>query len=367
MNILLLTPVVDATHPALGFATRWIAAIARHAERVHVVAMQVGALQAPGNVEVYSLGKEKGHGKPRRAAEFYRHLASILLRREIDVCFSHMVPLFTVMAAPVLKARDIPIVMWYAHRRVSPLLKIAHRLSTRVVTSADTSYNYRGDKLVVLGQGIETGLYSPGDAAGVEGADDTPLLVSVGRISPIKDLLTLVRAVKVLERRGRNVRCAIVGGPTERDPRHAEEIGAEIDALGLAGKVRMAGPARRDEVVEWHRRCFAHVNLCPDGALDKAALEAMACGKPSIVANRGFMDVLGKWKDLLLFRHGDPRDLASAVERLLETAAADREAMGMDLRRKVVEDHDLDRLAERLMCVFREVSAPPRRLATGRC
>lgn len=351
MRILLFNLATDVDDPILGFATRWIWALAKQVEFIRVITMRAGRVEVPDNVQVYSVGKEKGYSEPRRALEFYRHLSRVLREDRIDVCFSHMMPIFTVLAGPRLKAKGVPVVTWYAHRQVTTVLKLAHHLSDRIVTSAETAYHYKHDKLVVVGQGIDTTIFSPD---GTE-PENPPLLLSVGRLSPIKDLMTLIEAVHLLRQRGYSLRCALVGAAPQRDHPYAEAVRQKVQALGLQDTVQFVGAVPTEQVVHCYQRCFAHVNLCPTGALDKAALEAMACGKPSLVANEGFRETLGPWAGWLLFRHGDPEDLSRKVEWLLQWSDAERQTIGADLRQSVVAQHGLERLAECLVDLFAKV------------
>ena len=161
MRLLLFNLATDADDPILGFATRWIGALAKRVEFIHVITMRSGRLDVPGNVRVYSVGKEKGYSEPRRAIEFYRLLFRILQEDHIDACFSHMIPIFTVLAAPVLRPKGIPVVTWYAHRQVTPTLKLAHHFSDKMVSINDSSYPWLTTSLHHLGHGIDTNLFSP--------------------------------------------------------------------------------------------------------------------------------------------------------------------------------------------------------------
>ncbi len=332
----------------LAFAARWVAGLAERAETVRVITMRRGRVDLPANVRVWSVGKELGFSEPRRAWRFYRYLWRAVREGGVDACFSHMIPEFTVLAAPLLRPRRIPLVTWYAHRQLTPTLKAAHHLSDRVVSAGATSYPYRHDKAVLLGHGIDTRLFSPGRPAD----RDPGLVVSVGRVSPIKDLLTLVDAVEILTKRGREAQCAIVGDAPDRDVPYREEVRDRIASRGLEDRVRLVGRASSELVPGWMRRGAVHVNLCPTGALDKAVLEAMACATPSVAANEGFAETFGDWADRLLFRHGDAADLADRLDPLLTLGQADREAMGEALRRRVVEHHSLDRLLDRLVALL---------------
>ncbi|CEP68823.1 Glycosyl transferase, family 1 [Moorella glycerini] len=354
MHLLLFNLATDLDDPILGFTTAWITALARRMEFIHVITMRAGRVEVPDNVRVYSVGKEKGYSEARRLLEFYRYLFRILRVDCIDVCFSHMIPTFTVLAAPILKARHIPIVTWYAHRHVSAMLKVAHHLSDQIVSSADSAYHYKRDKLEVIGQGIDTDLFSPD---GTE-PEDPPLLLCVGRLSPIKDQMTLIEAVHILRQRGYPVSCALVGDAPQAHHSYVEELRRRVEDLKLAGVVQFVGSVPNHEVVSWYRRCFAHVNCSPaDHSLDKAVLEAMACGKPSFTSTLGFQNTVGQWEDMLLFHQGNPEDLAARLERLLCLGNRQRQAMAIELRQSVMRLHSLENLVDKMIMVFQKVQS----------
>src|SRR5579884_1731816 len=146
---------------------------------------------------------------------------------------------FPLAIAPYALLTQTPIVMWYAHRHVSMAVRIAHRLATRVATSAPGSYRYRHDEKVrFLGQAIDTQLFAP---PGRRGASE-PTVLSVGRIAPIKDPLTLVDATRRLRDAGTEVETVIVGGATAADQPYVEQVRRRIGELGLGGTVRLVGP-----------------------------------------------------------------------------------------------------------------------------
>ena len=105
----------DVDDPVLGFTSRWIQAVATKVKRIHVITMRAGRIELPENVRCDSVGKEAGYSRPRRIVEFYRILLEVLRNEPVDACFSHMFPLFTVLAAPLLRPKGVPIVTWYAH------------------------------------------------------------------------------------------------------------------------------------------------------------------------------------------------------------------------------------------------------------
>ncbi|PIE32006.1 hypothetical protein CSA56_16765, partial [candidate division KSB3 bacterium] len=140
MRLLLFNLLTDADDPILGFTSSWIRELARQVDAIDVLTMQTGNVVVPGNVRVYSVGKEKNYSEPRRALEFYRRLWKLLCSHKYEACFAHMMPLFAAMGAPLLRIKRIPIVLWYAHKSVTPTLRLATFLVDRVVSASVESF-----------------------------------------------------------------------------------------------------------------------------------------------------------------------------------------------------------------------------------
>lgn len=340
-DLLVFNLVTDADHPILGFTTAWIRELAQHVACVHVVTMQAGRLDLPPNVRVWSVGKERGYSEARRLREFYRILRDIL-RRPIRGCFSHMMLHFSALGGPLLRAKGIPLVTWYAHPDLHWWVKLADVWSNRMVTSLPNAYPWRKRKLTVIGQGIDVDLFAP---AGACAEDD--LVLCAGRLSVLKDHETLVRAAARLSHKARIV---IIGHTASAaDEQNVARLRRLSDALGLGDRLVFEPSVPQQRLPAWYRRCAVHVNLTPAGFGDKVALEAMACGRPCLVANQDFGETLGRYQDELLFRPSDPTDLAIKLDRILEKHPRGRDEMGLYLRSRVEQLHGLPRLAERIL------------------
>jgi len=356
MRILWLNLATDCDDPTLGFATRWIDEVAKRAQFIHVVTMRRGRTLPRENVHIHSVGKEKGYGEVRRAIEFYAALVRIRRAGPIDVCFSHMIPVFAAMAAPVLKPQRVPIVLWYTHPTVTWLLKLAHHTVDRVVTSLPGSYPYRTDKAQVIGHGIDTDTFSPDPGAVL---DDPPVILSVGRVSPYKDFRTLLEAAALLRTRTRSrFRIVIVGSPAvATDQAYAESLRSEVERLGLSRTVAFIPAMPSPELAGWYRKATACVNLTRSGSGDKVVFEAMSCGRICLVANAGFRDVLGRDTGDLTFPYQDSRALADRLEWALSLGEDERSAIGRRLGERVRAKHSVGHVAERLDGVFRAAIA----------
>ena len=356
MRLLLFNLATDEDDPILGFTTRWIRALAARVDFIHVITMRMGKLDLPDNVRVYSVGKERGYSEPRRVLEFYKILGRILREDSIDVCFSHMIPIFTVLAAPVLKIKGIPIVTWYAHAEVTRTLKVAHRLSDRMVSSLSTSYPYKNDKLIQVGQGIDTSLFFP-DAAIIR--EDRPVILCVGRLSPVKDHPTLISAAGLLRKVGAEpFRVVILGSAaTARDDEYVRSLHQQVRDLDLDGVVSFEPAVTLKELPARYRRASVYVNMTPTGSGDKVVWEAMGCGVLCIVANEGFKDTLGIYADRCVYDYGNAGQLTERLRWALSLPQSERSSMGAYLGKHMEALHGLDRLAQILVTIFQAATS----------
>lgn len=358
MRLLLFNLATDATDPVLGFGCVWIRELAGHCESIDVITMYRGAADLPGNVRVFSAGREHGWSKARRLTAFYRHLTRLLSARRYDVCFAHMMPLFAALAGPLLKARGLPLVLWYAHRQPTRQLRLGAAMSWRAVTSVATSFPIPTDKLRVVGQGIDTDFFSPAQApsphrGGRAGDGGRPLILQVARLAAIKHQATTIRAAV-----GNGARLVFVGGV---QPGYPDDYPRALQALcaELGGDCRFTGDLATREVRSWNRRATIAVNTSPVGLFDKSALESMACALPTVVCNPAFEPVLGEQRDLLMI--AGPEDVTGLRERLAHLLALpteERERIGRSLRAGVMREHSLKTLIGRLLSVFESGELP---------
>lgn len=351
-RVLLFNLATDADHPILAFTTSWISTLAARVEAMDVVTMRAGTFHPPPNVRVFSVGKEEGFSEARRAVNFYRILIQLLLQHRYSFAFAHMMPLFAVMAAPLLKMRRTPIILWYAHGATPRLLRIAEKVVDRVVTASPHSFRVPTKKLVVTGHGIDTGLFCP-----VPNLDVAvpPTIVTVGRLSPIKRLEVLVEATKLLVDAGRSDLRLLIAGP-RYDQAYAARVEEQVRREKLDTVVTFVGQQPREQVVELLRRAAVMVNVSDTDSTDKAVLEAMSCSVPVVTTNAAFRELFYQLGVSTFHVPKDsPGTLAQAIATVLDLDPEERRTIGSRLRDYVVEEHDLDRLVGALLSEARRL------------
>ncbi len=351
LRLLLFNLCTDTDDPVLGFTTAWINALAAHCDFIDVVTMRAGRLALADNVRVFSVGKEHGYSEARRALNFYRIVIGLLLSRRYDACFAHMITLFAVMAGPLLWLWRIPMTLWYAHGAVTSKLKAAVFFSRRVVTSSQQGFRIDSPKTRVVGQGIDTNLFHPPP---IPKAGNSFVIITAGRVSPVKNLEVLIDAANGLygELGWGELQVVIVGAVAEEDSAYGEKLRGLVEALSLGKIIDFAGPVNHERVVREYQEADVMVNTSKTGSIDKAVLEAMACGLPVITSNEAFREMLSPWADWLFIPPDSPGKLITSLVRLRAMGMDERQNLGSELRALVAREHSLEQLTQRLVNVL---------------
>lgn len=179
-------------------------------------------------------------------------------------------------------------------------------------------------------------------------APDALLVGMVGRLVPIKDAPTFLRAAALVARTRPAARFALVGDGDERPA--LERLTAD---LGLGDTVRFFG-WRRD-LAPVYGDLDVVVNSSRNEGTPVALIEALAAARP-VVATRvgGTPDLLGEEERGRLVPPAEPAALARAIVETLDQAeAARRRALAG--REYVLAHHSVQRLLRDMDALYREL------------
>ena len=323
---------------AVGGAETVVASLARHQKtighRVVVHALQGAGplgtrLQAAGiPVFLNSLGSP--------LARFFR-LLSLFRRHKPDVVHAHNIGA-ALLAAPAASLAGVPciVVTRHGHARYPPGVErkfwTAARFCHRVVAVSRAAAHAlaltawaQPWKMTVVLNGADPAPVSDSFAPQSRPQDAFTLL-SVGRLDPLKDFPTLLRAAALALPALPNLRVRILGEGPER--RRLESLIAE---LGLHGLVELLGEqlAVGDELAKADLFVLASLSE----GLPVALLEAFASGVPAVVTHTGGMpEVVQCCGAGVVVPPSQPESLARAIielahspERLHSLAARARD------------------------------------------
>src|SRR4051794_28481681 len=131
-RLVFLTQQLDPDHPALGATVPKLRALAERLDEVAVICDRFVPQAVPPGVRVSTFG---AGARAARGARFAAALARELHREPRPVAvLAHMVPLYAILAAPLVRARRVPLALWFTHWRDTRRLRLAERLADVVFT-----------------------------------------------------------------------------------------------------------------------------------------------------------------------------------------------------------------------------------------
>jgi glycosyltransferase involved in cell wall biosynthesis len=214
------------------------------------------------------------------------------------------------------------------------------------------------DKCRVVPFGIETERFEPtpvtlARAGELRAAHSRPIVLFVGRLIYYKGADVLVRAMRDVD-----ADLVMIGrGPLEG------ELRALASSLGIEGRVTFVPPVDDAELAAWYRA--AHVFCLPSVARSEAyglvQLEAHASGTPVVSTDlpTGVPWVNRDGETGRVVPVGDSAALAAALSEVLSDDAG-RARMGAFARERALADFTIQRMVERTLAVYDEVTDPGR-------
>ncbi|SEG73475.1 Glycosyltransferase involved in cell wall bisynthesis [Nonomuraea solani] len=244
------------------------------------------------------------------------------------------------------------------------LLSFFRRLVAAAYVAADriaphSSYNRRWqvrngadpDRIRIMYNGVD-----PDDFPRAESEPAEPTLVFMGRVDPLKDLHTLIRAFAIVRDKIPDARLRMFGGVPAGNETYHQSCLDLIGELGLEGAATFEGRVSTP-VHAYHAGHVIALTSISEG-FPYTVVEAMACGRPVVCTNVGGVAEAVDEAGLVV----PPRDhvaAADAAVRLLRDAGLRRRLSAL-ARDRVLERFTLRQSLDDYRSVYAElVEAPP--------
>jgi len=320
-RLIFATQKLDPSDPVLAATVPMVRALAARVDELVVLCDSAVPAAVPANARVREFGART---QVERGARFTAALARELRPRPIGVV-AHMVPLYAVLAAPLVRPLRIPLVLWYTHWKGHAVVRAAERVCTAIASVDERSFPLASRKVRAIGHGIDLDEFACTD---VPGGEQLRALV-LGRYSPAKGLETILRGAE------------LAGVHVEA---HGSDESFEAYKCGLPGSAELRGTVPRTEVPALFARSHVLINNMRAGAPDKVVYEAAASCLPVLASNPVFDDLL---PPELRFDRDDPEGLAERLRTL------DRRRRP-ELRELVARNHSVEHWADGLLATVEQ-------------
>ncbi len=180
-----------------------------------------------------------------------------------------------------------------------------------------------------------------------------PTVSWVGRIDPIKDLETLVRAFSTVTRAAPGARLKLFGPVPKGNEAYGNRVRALVSDLGLGGSITFEGPVTPVHHA-YHAAHVVALSSISEG-FPYVAIEAMMCGRPVVATQVGGVgEAVGDFGRMV-----DPRApdaLGAAISELLVDVPL-RRRLGQGARERALSLFTLSRMYDGYRGLYSELGA----------
>jgi len=355
MRLLMITRKVDRDDGLAGFTFDWVKKIGEKIDKLYVICLEKGNTDGlPENIKVMSVRS----GVPAKNI-FLRKISDFLSFQKLawqnvnraDGIFCHMNPEYTIAVWPAAKFFNKKIISWYAHRAVTFRLRILEKMAYKILTPSPESFRLKSKKVIITGHGIDTEKFKPG----IKSSADKFIIITVGRISPTKDLETLIKATRILinDFNEKNILVEIVGAPgLKNHESYYNSLIEMVKKMRLENYINFRGNIPNKDIPKKLNNADLFVNLSNTGSVDKAVLEAMSAGIIPLSGNEAFLNIL---PEELMVKQNDFKLLAEKILALKKKSGDEKESIRKKMGQIVKENHNLEKLTAKIINSFKNL------------
>lgn len=245
--------------------------------------------------------------------------------------------------------------------------RIAYYRSEKIVTLSGVNLNKQvadgadPDKCSIIPNGVDVAAYGAAKDAAPERESEILRLGFVGRVVPIKDVMTLIRAMRMALHRVK-VELWVIG-PTNEDPTYAKRCEKLADRLGVSDSIDFMGP---QSVLELYPQLDALILTSISEGQPLVMLEGYAAEVPAIATDVGACREMiegrpGEDADLgpsgLVTRVANPEQTADAIVQLAMHPEM-RKRMGRAARERVNRYYQLSSVVAQYGELYQQMVKP---------
>jgi glycosyltransferase involved in cell wall biosynthesis len=242
------------------------------------------------------------------------------------------------------------------HRILYRRVTLAFAISRVIKKNLSETTPLTEDKIILFPNAVETKVFNPEivDCKKVReefSIDKKEIVIGMlARFSPGKGHEEFIEAARNLNIQHHNLKYIIVGEPSRGEDEYAENIKNLVKEYNLKNLI-FAG--FRKDIPEILAAMDIFVFPSHAEAFGLALIEAMAMGKPSVCSNSdGVLDIAVEGETSLFFEKKSSIDLQRKIEILINSPEK-REAMGLNARKRIVEEFDIEGITDKIIGIYR--------------
>ena len=173
------------------------------------------------------------------------------------------------------------------------------------------------EKIHTVYRGVDRELFSPGDQRAARERLGLPvdrkIIVSVGRLEPVKGHTVLLQACEKISKVGTHFTCYVLGNGSLES-----SLLQMIEQKGLGEFFQLKGSQQQHRLVDWYRAADVIAVPSLSEGIPNVLLEAISCGKPFVASHVGGIPEIADLNCDRLVTADNSNELAVALTEILE-------------------------------------------------
>lgn len=214
-------------------------------------------------------------------------------------------------------------------------------------------------RLTVIPRGVDLDAFDPArldrawmaDFRKCWGLEGRFVAAAIGRVSRLKGVDVLIRAVAALKEEWPALTALVVGGPQKHQEDYLAELQALARDLGVADRVVFTGSQSHIPEIDAQADVLCSCNVSKPESFGRTVAEALAMETPVIAAaHGGVLDIVRDGTDGFLVPPGDVPALADALRRARDTRFG-------PLRPHIAATFTAERMAAATLALYQDLLA----------
>ncbi len=338
-HLLVVNYSMSTHNQLLSHQVNAVNALAHHFDEVTVISPEYEESNLNSNVRVLKYEWDSSR-KILSSIKFITHLLGVCRANRPSVVFYHMTDFHAALSMPFLKLMKIRSVIWYAHKKNSVYLRISAIFSDKIVTSTSGSCPITGSKVEVIGQAIDSSVFSPRFSR--ESFNFNKLL-HIGRLDPSKKPEYILEVAHNLREINNQISLTFVGSAgSTRNLAWYSKFQSQCESQDW---VKIQSGILRKEIPDFIVKfdVFVHAYL---GSLDKTLLESTMMKIPVITENPEYISIFGSWCG---------KSNPTLTEEYLSMQSLENHELDAEINRRAeltIKNHSLDGWAAKLSSIL---------------
>jgi len=202
-------------------------------------------------------------------------------------------------------------------------------------------------RIRVVHNGIDIAKFHP--QSGIKSSDT---VLFVGRITPVKGLLTVLKSLCYLKK---HIDLVVIG--PMYDSQYAKKIteSARTVAAKTGHSITFIGVQTQEELIRWYQKASILVLPSLSEPFGIVGLEALSCETPVVASSvGGIPEFVQNEKNGMLVPPGDPIKMAEGIQYLLDNERI-RVSLGEEGRRSVMAKFSSEKMTKKLLHLYEEI------------